>query len=411
MAKAEEGDVAAGQIVSARSSVPSSAPTAKGVRSTAGPSARGPFVGPEEFRVANPNRLFVGREHEQQVLRAAIDAVRTGHGRLALLAGEAGVGKTRIAEELARYAPEHGVQVFWGCCSEDGGAPAFWPWVQILRAAIKGMDRDSLAIALGTGAADIAQLVPELRVVLPDIPSIAIADSPQARFRVFDGITRFLDYLAARAPVLLIIDDLHGADPSSLRLIEFIVRELRSMPLMMLASYRDVGLTSTHPLTGMLVEGLRVSDVERLTLSGWSASEIAEFIERSTHIAPAASLVRAVHQRTEGNPLFVGEYVRLLLSEGSDTVTIRPVPHTVRAVIARRLAPLPSHCRDVLRVAAVIGREFGLQLLASVLLLIGALEGGGDSGDDPAGALDIAGAAGIITARPDCRGATASRTP
>jgi predicted ATPase len=141
--------------------------------------------------------LFVGRERELAVLQTAWQA---GQGRVVLFVGEPGIGKTRTAEELATYAQSRGAQVLWGRCYEGDAAPAFWPWVQILRAAIRDLDHEALSTTLASGAADIAQLLlPELRERLPQIPSAAVVDSPQARFRMFDSIARFVEHLTRRA--------------------------------------------------------------------------------------------------------------------------------------------------------------------------------------------------------------------
>src|SRR5215208_5758462 len=113
---------------------------------------------------------FVGRDAELSVLSEALDAAAAGRGRMALVAGEPGIGKTRLAEELAAVARRRGVRVLWGRCYEGEGAPAFWPWVEVLRAALRVSDAGSLRAALGPGAASIAPLVPEVLDLLPDLP-------------------------------------------------------------------------------------------------------------------------------------------------------------------------------------------------------------------------------------------------
>ncbi|HXQ23712.1 MAG TPA: AAA family ATPase [Candidatus Acidoferrales bacterium] len=332
-----------------------------------------------------PGGVFVGREHELRVLRADVEDALRGRGRLVLLAGEPGIGKTRTCQELAAYAREHGAQVLWGRCYEGEGAPAFWPWVQVLRAGLNHFETAALQAVLGASAVELAPIVPGLREQWPDLPSSDPSDSPEARFRLFDSVAGFLSKLAQRAPLLVVIDDLHGADRSSLLLLEFVTRGLRELPLLVLGTHRDVGGRSAHPLTETLVDVARQPSTERLVLRGLSADEIAEFIRTSAGVEPPAVLVTLLHERTEGNPLFVSEFVQVLLSEGrlaggTEGGWNVTVPSTVQAVIGRRLAPLSEVCREVLRTAAVVGREFHLNVLEGALAegkqaqLIGALE-------------------------------------
>ncbi|HXQ22354.1 MAG TPA: AAA family ATPase, partial [Candidatus Acidoferrales bacterium] len=320
---------------------------------------------------------FVGRKREMAALRTALDEATAGRGRLLLLAGEPGMGKTRTAEEFANVVRAQRGRVLWGRCYEGEGAPAFWPWVQVLHACAKYFDAEALRGALGAGAADLAHLVPTIREQLADVPEVTPSESPEARFRLFDGVARFLCKAAQQAPLAVILDDLHGADRSSLSLLEFLTREMRVLPILVLGTYRDVG--ATDELTEALVDLGRGSGTERLVLRGLSREEIAQFVEVSAGVKPPETLLTSLHQRTEGNPLFVGEFVRVLLAQHDDSAIRDPqpafalaVPRGVKAVIERRLAPLTAACREVLRVAAVVGREFGLQIVAAVMLLTGA---------------------------------------
>jgi predicted ATPase len=163
--------------------------------------------------VATP---FVGREAELAALTADLDAAAAGRGGVVLVAGEPGIGKTRLAEELAAQATARGALVLWGRCWEGEGAPAFWPWVQVVRAYVQAADPAALRHDMGAGAADIAQVVPTVRECLPDLPSPPPTEPEAARFRLFDSLAGFLRGAAARQPLLLILDDLHGADAPSL---------------------------------------------------------------------------------------------------------------------------------------------------------------------------------------------------
>jgi tetratricopeptide (TPR) repeat protein len=338
------------------------------------------------------------------VFARALDDAVAGHARLVLLSGEPGIGKTRLCEELGADARRRGVLGLWGNCYEGEGAAAFWPWVQILRAASRLLDTDTLRQALGSGGPLIVQLVPELRERLPDLPVAPALDSPQARFRLFDSVARFLEQVARNGALLLVLDDLHGADRLSLSLLEFLAHELRDAPVLIVGVYRDLALRRGDVLSETFGELLRVPRSEHLALAGLSAAEVAAVIQLSVGVSPAAALVAAVHKQTEGNPLFVTEYVRTLLREqdhaalsSARAASVFPVPERVQAVIDRRLARLSATCRRVLRVAAVIGREFGFAVLAAALLAGGGEKGEAEAQDvDVSAALDEAWNAGVV---------------
>jgi DNA-binding winged helix-turn-helix (wHTH) protein len=181
------------------------------------------FVAPVDAREAPGEApvetgLFVGRDAVMLALRAELDEVLAGRGRVTMLVGEPGIGKTRTAEELAHEARRRGARVAEARCHEGEGVPAFWPWVQILRALVKELPGTRLREQLGAGAADIAPLLPELRQRLPGLPDAVTLDSEQARFRLFDSIALFLLNASRTRPLLLLLDDLHWADEPSLRL-------------------------------------------------------------------------------------------------------------------------------------------------------------------------------------------------
>jgi len=317
--------------------------------------------------------IFVGREAAMQELRSGVDEAFSGRGRLLLLVGEPGIGKTRTAEELATYARLRNAQVLVGRCYEGEGAPAYWPWVQVIRAYVHERDPGTLLAELGSRAADIAQVVSELRERLPDLPTPPVLEPEQARFRLFDSITSFLKHAAQHQPLVLVLDDLHWADKPSLLLLQFLARELRGSRMLVLATYRDVELRRQHPLSQALGELARQHLSQRVLLRGITAEDVARFIELSAGHAPPAALVQAVYRETEGNPFFVSEVVRLLVAEGrlerwseagAPNVSI---PQSVREVIGRRLDRLSEDCNQLLTVASVIGREFSLTVLEHVV--------------------------------------------
>jgi DNA-binding SARP family transcriptional activator/tetratricopeptide (TPR) repeat protein len=309
--------------------------------------------------------VFVGRRRELAELVAGLDDAFAGRGRLVLLAGEPGIGKSRLAEELAEQARARGARVLVGRCWEAGGAPAYWPWVQSLRAYVREAGTGPLRAQLGAGAADIAQIVPELRRHFPDLPEPPSLESDTARFRLFDAMAEFLRSASAKRPIVLVLDDLHAADAPSLLLLRFLARELGSARMLVLGAYRDVDPVPAGPLTTMLAEIVREPVTLRLSLGGLSEGEVAEYIERTASEIASAELVAALHDEAEGNPLFVGEIVRLLAVEGVRAGGFA-IPQSVREVIARRLTHISEECNRVLVLASVIGREFAIDALARV---------------------------------------------
>ncbi len=280
------------------------------------PDARaGPVSDGDATASARERSAFVGREQAMEVLRTALADATRGHGRLVLLVGEPGIGKTRTAAELAAEARAAGAVVLTGRCHEGEGAPAFWPWVQVLRTAVATFETTAIA-ALGPAAVDLAALVPELAPSGGGASSPANLTAEQARFRLFDGVAIFLATAARRQPLVLVLDDLHWADAPSLLLLQFLARQMRDARLLVVGAYRDVDVRRQHPLAAVLGELARESCYRRLALRGLGLEDVGRFIAETTGQAAAASLVHAVHAMTDGNPFFVGEIVRLLAAEG-----------------------------------------------------------------------------------------------
>jgi DNA-binding SARP family transcriptional activator len=312
--------------------------------------------------------VFVGREVELGELKACLEETLAGRGGLVLIAGEPGIGKSRLADELIGHARRRGAKVLVGRCWEAGGAPAYWPWVQSLRAYIRDCDPEQLRKQLAAGAPDIAQLLPELRDLFPDLPAPASLETEGARFRLFDAVTTFLRNSAELQPLVVALDDLHAADESSLLLLRFLARELGSSRLLLVCAYRDVDPSLRDPLVTALSELAREPITHRLELAGIAEADVAEYIVRTTGIAPETKTVAEIHEETDGNPLFVGEIVRLVAAEGRLEATDLPlrIPPGVREAIGSRVRRLSERCQELLTVASVLGREFALNALESV---------------------------------------------
>jgi eukaryotic-like serine/threonine-protein kinase len=327
--------------------------------------------------------LFVGRERELAALTAGLDDAIAGRGALFLISGEPGIGKSRLTDELAARARAREARVLWGRCWEAGGAPAYWPWVQSLRSYVRDLDAEALRFQLGRGAADLAQLVPEAGDVSSEPSRPVGADPETARFRLFEAVAEFLRNGGEARPLVLVLDDLHAADTPSLLLLQFLAAELADARLLVLGAYRDVDPTLDDPLSSVLAELARLPVTRMLALSGLDRREVATFIGGSAGVDPDEALVAAMYEGTEGNPLFLGEVVRLLVSEGKlADIALAPfprleIPHGIRAVIDHRLGRLSEECRSVLTLGAVFGREFSLEVLGVV------------SGSSPSGILEL----------------------
>src|SRR5687767_12848966 len=316
--------------------------------------------------------VFVGRVREMTQLREGLEAALAGRGRLLLVSGDPGSGKTRLTEELTTYARMRGAGVLVGKCFDGKGAPAFWPWLQAIRRYSQDREPNELHDVMGPGAADIAQLDSEIRQRLPAMPTPPTLEPEQARFRLFDSITTFLRNAALARPLLLILDDLQWADEPSLRLLQFLAQEMRDAHLLVVGTYRDVALSRGHPLARTLAEVGREDLCHQIRLEGLSKEDVGRYIEMTSGVSPPENLVERIWSKTEGNPFFVSETIRLLITEG---VLEKPealadlqinIPPRVRDVVRRRLEQLSDHCNKTLTMAAVYGREFSLEVIEAL---------------------------------------------
>ena len=233
---------------------------------------------------------------------------------MAMVAGEPGIGKTRTAQELAVYAEERGAQVLWGRCEEEG-TPSYWPWIQPLQAYVRRSSAEQLIAEMGSGASHVSEIVYEVGNKLPDLKPPPALEPEAARFWLFDSISTFLKNAAQSQPMLLVLDDLHWADKSSLLLLQFLALEIATSHLLVVGTYRDVELSRQHPLSETLVELSRSSATggfRRILLRGLDLENTALLIEASAEVETTTELVEALHVHTEGNPFFMTEAIRLL---------------------------------------------------------------------------------------------------
>jgi DNA-binding SARP family transcriptional activator/tetratricopeptide (TPR) repeat protein len=328
------------------------------------PSGRPPEI--------QPAGALSGRSRELAAIVAHLDATWAGAGRLVLLVGEAGIGKTRLAEEVAAAARGRGAFVGWARCHEGRGAPPYWPWRQIVGAYVAGYGVEALRAAAGARAPDLAPLLAELDESGAGAPGPPAADPDAVRFRMFETLAAALGRVAAATPVVLIVDDLQWADVASLRFLEHLVRQLHGMAVLVLGAYRATGLGHDHPLTGTLGDVVRLTETSRIHLDGLDEPACAELIAAVSGAAPA-SLVTALQRKTNGNPFFINELIHLLHAEGRLAGSAGEegwsvgVPPAVREVVARRCAALSECARQVLSAGSVIGREFDLDVVTQVI--------------------------------------------
>lgn len=331
------------------------------------PDLHAPLVALSRPATRSLGGTFVGRDRELSQLGDALDSALGGQGQLVLVAGEAGIGKTRITEELADRATARGVKLVLGRCSESEGASAYWPWIQVLRACIADRPPETLRAQFGKNVAAVAQLLPELAEAVPHSAPPTVQEPETARLHLYQAVSDFLRRASLSAARLVVLDDLHWADQASLSLLEFITRELADARLLLVATYRDVEVHRQHPLSDSLADLVRQPVTSRVVLRGLNQDHVRRCIVAIGGTEPNPGLVAAVYDRTEGNPFFVGELVRLLALEGrldSSGLLTTGVPEGVRQVIGRRLNRLSEATVRILTVASVQGRDFDLDVVA-----------------------------------------------
>ena len=301
---------------------------------------------------------LAGRARERTQLQAALQEVLNGSGRLILIAGEPGIGKTRTAEELAREARERGANVAWGRCWGEAGAPDLWPWMQVIRTCLRAVDEDTLRQLVGPHGSELTALV---ALTGSDAPATV---SPASRFRLFNAIAHFLDAYSLRVPLVIILEDLHRADPSSLLLLQFFTQEQRQRRILLIGTYREPNAPPNRALTQAVIEAMRESGSERITLGSLSENESESMLRSLLDEEVPPELLRTLHWRTGGNPLFLAECARLLPDRDERGTRLwksaadLPIPAELREVLEQRLEPLSGEHRAVLVRAAVCDGHF-----------------------------------------------------
>ncbi len=313
---------------------------------------------------------LVGREAELARLTERLQGAAGGRGGLILVAGEPGIGKTRLAEEVAARAERRGAFVLWGRCFEGEWAPSYAPVAEALAPHVAVADPEDLRADLGAGAAPLAQLVPRIRELLPDLSDPSPVPPEEERFRLLDAMAQFLVARSRRAPVLLVLDDLQWADRSTVAMVRHLIRFAPKERILLLGAYPDLDLDPTHPLSDLLGVVAREAGYEHLHLKGLAPVEVTQLLAALAGHEVEENVGAAWVHQTEGNPFFIHELARHLFEEGSlfqgpdgRWTTTKPlrelgVPHRVREVVTRRLARLSKAANQLLQAAAAFDSAF-----------------------------------------------------
>lgn len=332
-------------------------------------------------RVADDRMPFVGRDADLADLIRVLDRAEAGEGRVALIGGEPGVGKTRLAEELMNEAERRGMLALLGRCYESE-APPYIPFVEVIEAAVRFLPRDTVRHALGDSASEIARLLPELHHQFADIPTPISLPPEQAQRFLFNSIAEFLERLSLSRPLLLVLDDLHWADDSTLLLFEHLAQRLQAAPILMVGTYRDIHPDFVERLARTQEQLLRRHLADRFSLKRLPREGVQSMLRAAVGSEPPASLVQSIYGETDGNAFFVEEVYRHLEEEGrlvdergrwrTDlSISELEVPESLRLVLDLRLKRVSEPCLRILALGSVVGRAVSLPLLEA----LGELEG------------------------------------
>lgn len=317
---------------------------------------------------------FVGRAEERRTLRSALDGLDERAGGVVLIGGEPGVGKTRLAEETLVEARRRDYRALTGRCYESDAPPPYLPFAELLHDAVTQVDAETLRVALGDAAGEVAKILPRLRTLYDDIPQPLDIPPEQERRYLFNSIAEFIQRAAATRPLVVLLDDLQWADEASLLLLQHVANGLARMPVLVIGTYRDVELDAGRPFADTLSKLIRDRKAERIDLKRLSPETTTEMLSRLAGSAPPSPLVDAIYAESDGNAFFVEEVFNHLREEGrifdedgrwrtDVSVEELEVPESIRLVLGRRIERLSDVTRKTLVSAAVLGRAFDLALL------------------------------------------------
>ena len=319
---------------------------------------------------------LVGREVELGEARGLWSLVGTGQGQMLLISGEPGIGKTRLVRELATQVQVLGGRVLMGSCYAEGSVP-YAPFAQILRGALEGRVGDALDLPEFV-LASVLTLAPDLRLDYQKVQPEPTLNDPRAeQRRLFENLTICFAALSHRAPLLLILEDIHWADSATLSLLRHLARHAQGRRIMIVATYREVGSEGAPALYETLLDLHRERLALRLKLPRLNREQTREMLEVLFYEEITPDFLEGIYQETEGNPFFIEEVCKALVDSGqlyfADGRWHRPrmeelgIPRSVQVAIQSRVRVLPAYAQEILRLAAVLGREFDYETLASAL--------------------------------------------
>ncbi len=323
---------------------------------------------------------FVGRSDELRRLVDAWHVALDGERRLVLVGGEPGIGKTRLAGEVARQAQREGAVVLHGRCDDEMGVP-YQPFVEALTYFVDHADPATLGDTIGRHGGELVRLVPHLAELVPDLAAPLSSDPETEQYRLFEAVAAWLTAASSDRPLLVVLDDLQWAAKPTLLMLRHVVGATQPARLLVIATYRDTEVSRAHPLGEVLADLRRLPGVSRIPLGGLVGDEVVDMLTTAAghDLDPTGvALARVIFSETDGNPLFAGEVLRHLAETGaiveregrwttSGDVDSLGIPEGVREVIGRRLNRLSDEANQVLELASVIGRGFELGVLAELV--------------------------------------------
>jgi len=360
--------------------------------STGGLDLEGKTEEPVTPSQLDPDRILkaelVGREEEITRMQRAFNQARNGQRRVIFTSGEPGIGKTRLARDFAHWCEEaQQATVLWGYCYEMSGLLPYQPIADAISAHVQTCSPEKLRSMLGTNAADLAKIAPDIRLKLPELPQPEPIGPEAERRNLYNAVARYFNALAAERPLILILDDLQWADAATLHLLNYLtlqggvspfdsvssVGKSNSLPLYLLL-YRSGEVHETHPLRGLIAALQRGGIGEELRLQRLTEEQVQQLLVNMARQPVTPVFAGEIYRHTEGNPFFIGEAVRALILErkiiwkgGRWQSTVKAteleIPQSVRLLIERRLLNLSPDCRTTLALAAVLGRQFSSALL------------------------------------------------
>jgi tetratricopeptide (TPR) repeat protein len=342
----------------------------------------------EEIALPLPARLvgvppvgYVGRREETELLVTMWDKARSGDRQVGLIAGEPGIGKTRLATHTAIERHSDGATVLYGRCQEDLATP-YGPWIEALAHFVEHAPQEVLQAHVERHGGELTRLLPGLDRRVEDAPRPKETDAETERYLLFEAMVGLLTEATAAHPVILLLDDLHWADKPTLALLKHLVGGSASLSLLVLGTYRDSELTRQHPLTAVLADLRAEQGVERISLDGLPEPDVVAIMEAAAgHEMDklGLGLAHEIAEETSGNPFFVTEMLRNLIESGAlvqgsggrwelrGELSELGLPQSVREVIGHRVERLGDSVRRALTAAAVIGRDFDVEVLAGMV--------------------------------------------